>query len=131
MLRRILVLAVVIAIAPGCSTVKGWLGGKNKSKVDEPAELVAIASPIAVAKLWSVSLGEREQRRWLRQHATVANGRVYATDDKGDVVALDAATGKKLWEANAVSLEHHESVMKFWKRETIEAGLTGSPGVGE
>ena len=41
MLRRILLLAVVIAIAPGCSTVKGWLGGKNKSKADQPAELTA------------------------------------------------------------------------------------------
>ena len=131
MLRRILLLAVVIAIAPGCSTVKGWLGGKNKSKVDEPAELVKIASPIGVSKLWSVGLGDGEGRRWLRQHPTFANGRVFATDDNGNLMALDANTGKQLWEGNAVSLERKESSLKFWKREAIEAGLTGSPGVGD
>ena len=43
MLRRILLLALVIAIAPGCSTVKGWFGGGKKSHADEPAELTAIA----------------------------------------------------------------------------------------
>jgi outer membrane protein assembly factor BamB len=131
MLRRILVLAVVIAIAPGCSTVKGWLGGKNKSHVDEPAKLVDISTPIAVSKLWSRGLGDGEGRRWLRQHPTVANGRVYTTDDKGNLMALDAGTGKQLWEGNAVSFQKHGSALKFWKRDAIEAGLTGSPGVGD
>jgi outer membrane protein assembly factor BamB len=131
MLRRILLLAVVIAIAPGCSTVKGWLGGKNKSKAEQPAELVAISSPIGVAKLWSVGVGDGERKRWLREHPTIANGRVYTTDDKGDLKALDANTGKELWSGNAVSFEKHGSKWMIWKREAIEAGLTGSPGVGE
>jgi len=131
MLRRILLLAMVVAIAPGCSTVKGWFGGKTKAKVEQPAELVKIATPIAVAKLWSVDLGDGEERRWLRQHPTFANGRVYATDDNGNLLALDASTGKRVWEGNAVSLERSGSKLKFWKREAIEAGLTGSPGVGE
>lgn len=130
MLRRILFLAAVIALAPGCTTVKGWFGGANKSKVDQPAELTDIASPIGVKQLWSVSLGDGEGRRWLRQHPTWDNGRVYATDDKGNLVALDAATGKELWAANAVSFAATRSKLKFWKREAIEAGLTGSPGVG-
>jgi len=133
MLRRILLLAAIVAIAPGCSTVKGWFGGKTsaKSKLEEPAKLVDIASPIGVSKLWSVDLGDGEEKRWLRQHPSVANGRVYAGDDEGNVVALDANTGKKLWVTNAVSLERSGSKLKFWKREAIEAGLTGSPGVGE
>jgi outer membrane protein assembly factor BamB len=121
----------VVAIAPGCSTVKGWFGGKTTSKVDQPAELVAISSPIGVSKLWSVDLGDGEERRWLRQHPTFANGRVFATDDDGNLLALDAGTGKEVWSGNAVSLERKGSAMKFWKREAIEAGLTGSPGVGE
>lgn len=130
MLRRILLLAVVVALAPGCSTVKGWLGGSKKSKADVPAELVAIASPIGVKQMWSVSLGGGEGRRWLRQHPTVDNGRVYATDDKGNLIALDAATGRELWAANAVSFASDRSKLKFWKKSAVEAGLTGSPGVG-
>ena len=133
MLRRILFLAAVVAIAPGCSTVKGWFGGKSsaKAKAEQPAELVKIASPIGVSKLWSVDLGDGEERRWLRQHAAVANGRVYAADDEGNLIALDANTGKELWSGNAISLEHAGSKLKFWKHEAIEGGLTGSPGVGE
>src|SRR5688572_12049999 len=127
MLRRILFLAAVIALAPGCSTVKGLFGGKNKSKVNQPAELVDIASPIGVTQLWSVGLGDGEGRRWLRQHPTYDSGRVYATDDRGNLIALDAASGKELWAANAVEFASTSSKLKFWKRETIEAGLTGSP----
>jgi len=81
MLRRILFLAMVVAIAPGCSTVKGWFGGKNKSKVDLPAELVAISSPIGVSKLWSVDLGDGEER----QARAVGAGREEETPD-ADVV---------------------------------------------
>jgi outer membrane protein assembly factor BamB len=130
MLRRILFLAAVVAIAPGCSTVKGWLGGANKSKGVQPAELIPIASPIAVSRVWSVNLGDGEGRRWLRQHPTLANGRVYASDDHGNVLAIDAATGKELWASNAVEFASTRSKMTFWKKSTVEAGLTGSPGVG-
>ena len=130
MLRRILFLAAVVAIAPGCSTVKGWFGGHSKSKVAQPAKLTSIASPIAISELWSVNLGDGEGRRWLRQHPTFANGRVYATDDKGNLLALDANSGNELWAANAVEMAGKRSKLKFWHREAIEAGLTGSPGVG-
>ena len=130
MLRRILFLAAVIAIAPGCSTVKGWFGKSTKSKVNEPAELTDISSPIAISQLWSVDLGDGEGKRWLRQHPTWSNGRIYATDDQGNLVAFDAATGRELWAANAVSFASDRSKLKFWKKEAIEAGLTGSPGVG-
>ena len=67
MLRRILFVAILATVAPGCTTVKGWFGGSNKSKANEPTELVDIASPIAVSKLWDVNLGDGEQRLWLRQ----------------------------------------------------------------
>ncbi len=130
MLRRILFLAVVVAIAPGCSTVKGWLGGAKDAKIDVPAELVDIASPVGIAHLWSANLGGGEGKRWLRQRATYANGRIYAVDDRGNLAAFNAATGDELWAANAVSTAASRSKLRFWKREAIEGGLTGSPGVG-
>lgn len=130
MLRRTLFLAVVVALAPGCSTVKGLFGGSSKTKVNQPAELVAVASPIAIKQLWSFNLGDGEGRLWLRQHPTLDGGRVYAVTEGGSVVALDAATGKQLWEANAVVVAPTGSKLKFWKREVSEAGLSSSPGVG-
>jgi outer membrane protein assembly factor BamB len=130
MLRRILLVAALIAVAPGCSTVKGWFGASTKSKANQPTELTKIASPIGVSKLWDVNLGDGEGKLWLRQRPTLDGNRIYATNDDGEVVALDAATGKQVWVANAVSVAKTGSWVKFWKRKAAEAGLTGSPGVG-
>ena len=130
MLRRILILAVVVAIAPGCSTVKNLFGTRS-GKGPQPAELTAIASPIAVSRVWSAKLGGGEGRGWLRQHPTLANGRVYATDDRGNLVAFDASSVNELWAANAVETAKVRSKLKFWQREKAEtAALSGSPGVG-
>ena len=131
MFRRLLLLAALIAVTPGCSTVKGWFGKSTKSKASEPAELTKLASPIGVSKALDFNLGDGEGRRWLRQRPTLDGNRVYATNDDGEVVALDAASGKGIWTANAVSVERTGSWVKFWKRKAPEAGLTGSPGVGE
>ncbi len=130
MLRRTLFLAMVVALAPGCSTVKGWFGGANKTKVNQPVELTDIASPIAVQQLWSYNLGDGEARLWLRQHPALDGNRVYAVNRDGEVVAIDVLSGKQLWAANAVRVEASGSKLKFWKREVSDAGLSGSPGVG-
>jgi outer membrane protein assembly factor BamB len=129
-LRHVLFLSVLVAMTPGCSTVKGWIGGASKSKVNQPTELVKLASPIAVKHLWSTNVGNGEGRRWLRQHPTLDGDRIYAVNDRGELLALDARTGKQLWVANGVAVPGRASKIKFWKRETIEAGLSGSPGVG-
>ena len=129
-LRHALLLSMLVAMTPGCSTVKGWLGGANKSKVNQPTELVKLSSPIAVKHLWSAGVGNGEGRRWLRQHPTIDGDRVYAVNDRGELLALDARTGKELWVANGVNVPGRTSKLRFWKRETIEAGLSGSPGVG-
>ena len=129
MLRRTLFLAMVVALAPGCSTVKDWFG-TSKVKPNEPTELAELASSIAVRQLWSVGIGDGESRLWLRQRPTLDGNRLYAVNDNGEVLAIDAATGKQLWVANAVAVGAKGSKLKFWKREVSEAGLTGSPGVG-
>ena len=130
MLRRILILAMIVAIAPGCSTVKGWFGSSTKSKVNQPTELVKVASPIPITKLWSVSLGDGEGRLWLRQRPALDGGRLYVADDEGSVMALDAATGKRIWMTSAISVEATGNKLVFWRQQTVETGLTGSPGVG-
>ena len=131
MLRRLVFIAALVAVAPGCSTVKGWFGGTSRIKPDQPAELTKLASPIAVKRLWSVGLGDGEGRSWLRQRPTLVGNRIYTTNDEGEVLALDASSGKGIWAANAVSVERTGSWVTFWKRKAPEAGLTGSPGVGE
>jgi outer membrane protein assembly factor BamB len=97
-----------------------------------PAKLTAFTPSVTATTLWKTDVGGGEGRGWLRQHPTVANGRVYTSDGSGNLLALDANTGKELWAANAVEVAAtKKSLLKFWKREKNEpATLSGSPGVG-
>jgi outer membrane protein assembly factor BamB len=117
---------MIVAIAPGCSTVKGWFGSSAKSKVNQPTELVKVASPIPITKLWSVSLGDGEGRLWLRQRPALDGGRLYVADDEGSVMALDAATGKRIWMTSAISVEATGNKLVFWRQQTVETGLTAA-----
>ena len=103
MQRRLLVLALSVVLLSGCSTVKDWFGliGKSNKKNYEPAELVAVANPIAVRRLWSTGVGNGEDRLWLRQHPVLDGGRVYVVNDDGEALAFDAGTGAQVWAAQA------------------------------
>lgn len=129
MLRRIFLIAVAIAFVPGCSTVKGWFHSE-KNKGNEPTPLVAIAAPIAVKQIWSTGIGDGEGDLWLRQRPTLDGNRLYLANDEGEVMALDAGSGRKLWTSRAVEMKAKRSKWTFWKHKALEAGLTSSPGVG-
>jgi len=132
MLRRILFLAALVAVAPGCSTVKNFFGGREADKINAPAKLTAFTPSVTATTLWKANVGDGEGRSWARQHPAIADGRVYVADGKGNLLALDANTGKELWAANAVEVAANKhSLLMFWKHEKNEvARLSGSPGVG-
>ncbi len=80
----------------------------------EPAELVPLKSSIQVNKSWSTKLGGNKKinRPGL---APAGNGaRVFAASSDGIVTALDAITGKPVWQ---VSLGKN-------------TGISGGPGIG-
>lgn len=111
---RIALVACVVIGMTGCSTVRGWFGGKGSDKKSaKPTELVDITPTLNVARLWSADVGAGEGRLGLRQGPVVDGGRVYAAGVKGGVYALDLQTGKAVW--------HHESKLQ----------VSGGPGVGE
>lgn len=119
MWKRIATVAVLVSMLAGCSTIKGWFGGKNAEakKAAEPAELVDFEPSVRVREAWSVNLGDGERRIGARQGPVVADGRVYAAAAEGRVLALDLQTGKRVWE------------FKADKDEGLR--LTGGPGAGE
>ena len=105
---RLFVVLGLLVLATGCNK------SKNKENVEPPAELTEFTPSATVSRVWSTSLGDGERLLGLRQHPVVAEGRVFAADvDKGNLFALDAATGAQLW-----------------KVET-ELPLSGGPGFGE
>lgn len=115
--RSSLVLLCAFALG-GCTTIKGWFGGKkDDGKPNEPVELTDITPTVKVAKLWSANAGKGEGRLGVHQGPIVADGRVYAAAIEGGVRAFDLQTGKQAWE------------YKPEKKSGLR--LSGGPGVGD
>ncbi|NUS37735.1 MAG: outer membrane protein assembly factor BamB [Lysobacter sp.] len=108
----VLLFAVAFALG-GCSTVKGWFGGKKKDEPLAPAALVEFAPSATVTRLWTADAGKGEGRLGARQGPAIADGRVYAAAVHGGVHAFDLQTGKEIW--------RYESKLP----------LSGGPGVGD
>jgi outer membrane protein assembly factor BamB len=129
MLLRILTIALLLSFATGCTTVKGWLGN-DKSRALEPAELTDIASSVATKPAWRVDLGDGQSNLGLRQRPAVEGDRIFVANDAGRLLAIDANTGKSIWDSEIVKTGKQGSRVFFWRRTAIEGGLTGGPGVG-
>lgn len=76
------------------------VAGGRLYAIDVNATVSAFAADTG-AKLWSVTLTDVKKTRAARfgGGVSVDEGRLYATDGLGDVVALDAADGKEVWRA--------------------------------
>jgi outer membrane protein assembly factor BamB len=129
MLQRIVLICLIAFTLNGCSTIKGWFGG-SKTSAAEPAELQKMTNAIAVKRLWSTDVGSGEGKLWLRQKPALSGNKVFAVGDTGRVRAIDAATGKTLWESKALEMKSSGSRLLFWRKHSTETGLTSSAGVG-
>ncbi len=69
----------------------------NSKAVDIPAELVDIKPVLEIRKVWSESLGGGAEYLRPGLQPSVLNGVLYAASYKGEVQALTADTGKRVW----------------------------------
>src|SRR3984885_3959365 len=77
-------------------------GACSKDKaIDEPAKLTPLTRPsLLVKRVWSASVDDKKAVALrLGLGISMANNRVYAAGHRGDVVALDLASGRELWRA--------------------------------
>ena len=130
MLQRIALICLIAFTLNGCSTIKGWFGGSSKNAAAEPAEVKDMANTIAVKRLWSTDVGSGEGKLWLRQKPAIDGNKVLVVDDNGRVRAIDASTGKSLWQTKAIEMKSSGSRLLFWKKRSLETGLTSSVGTG-
>jgi len=89
------------------------LAACSDKPVDPPAELVDIKPTLQVKKLWSDGLGGDAKHLRLGLQPAVADGVVYAASHDGEVIALTADKGRRLW------------------RVKTKLQLGGGPAVGE
>ncbi len=103
-MKRLLPVLAVAALLAAC--------GDSKD-TDPPADLVDIKSTLKVDKLWSYSFGGDADRLRLALRVAVTEGVAYAAGYNGEVAAMSADTGRKLWSVKT------------------KLPLTAGPGVGE
>ena len=96
-MRNLLCLFLASLLVSGCGPLKNLGSGGNASEKTGPAALVAFEQEVNITKLWSSNT--------LSEYASInggirpvlAAGVIYAADSGGNVVAVDAGTGKQIW----------------------------------
>lgn len=102
-------------LCAGCAgmsdSVTRFMGGKDNT--DPPSPLVEFQSKLNVIELWSASVGGGTANQYLKLAPALSKQRLYVADSDGQVEALDATNGARLWSTD------------------VDERITGGPGVGE
>ena len=82
-------------VLSGCG-IMSWFGGDEDPRA--PTALKDLKPEITVTILWSREIGVGTDGRRLNLIPALHGGHLYVADAEGRILALDAATGKVLWE---------------------------------
>lgn len=108
LLRSVALLLLVTVPLSGCS-----IFSKSEDDPRKPAELVNFKPTLKVRRAWSSGIGGGDEVLRLGLVPASDGSTIYAADNDGKVVALDAARGTRLW------------------RSKTRLPLAGGPAVGE
>ena len=90
---RILVLSVLLLSLSACS----WFGGDDEIDLSAPAELIEFNPTLSVKKAWQVNIGSGNSKQGINLVPAIDGELIYAADYKGNVLAVDAGTGRTQW----------------------------------
>ena len=121
MKRSVLVLVVLAFALGGCNWIKS-LG--KKDNVEPPTPLADFTPTVQVQKIWSEGAGDGAGDSGARLAPTLVDGRLYAAGVDGTIEAIDAATGRTLWQKKLG--ERHGW---WWKRGDSTLRWSGGPAV--
>lgn len=103
-MKRALLPLVLLSLAlGGCTWIKS-LGGK-KDNVVPPTPLVELAPTASVSRLWSASIGSGAGKSGAHMNPALDGGRLFVANVDGEIAALDASNGRKLWSTRAKNLQ--------------------------
>ncbi|WP_260295116.1 outer membrane protein assembly factor BamB [Sedimenticola hydrogenitrophicus] len=112
-MMRYLLISLLVLLLSGCGSINpmDWFAEDDNS--EPPAELVELDETVPSRVLWSTSIGGGADKQRVKLVPFIEDDRIYAASRKGEVRALDAATGRALW--------------------SVDTGLeiSGGPGAGE
>ena len=103
-MKKLLFMLSALALLAACGDEDGQ---------EPPTELVDIESTLTIRSEWSQSLGGKGEHLRLALRPELVDGVLYAGAQNGEVIAVNAETGKRLWRTNT------------------ELSLSAGPGVGD
>jgi len=116
----LLVAALAVSLS-GCNWIKS-LG--KKDNVEPPTPLAEFTPSVRVDRVWSEGIGDGAGVSGARMAPFVAADRVYVASVDGSVEALDAATGRTVWQKR---LGGRHGML--WRRTDNSVRWSGGPAV--
>jgi outer membrane protein assembly factor BamB len=96
-LWRLLIISVSVVTLSGCNTLQGWFNSDDGEDLTAPVELERIDATVKLNKQWSISIGDGQGNGFYRITPVLENGVIYAASSDGEVAAIDAIDGNRLW----------------------------------
>jgi outer membrane protein assembly factor BamB len=117
--------AVVLAISlGGCATVSGWFQDEEELEIRKLPEITMAFEPELI---WTTAVGEGVEDYFSRLSPAVSGGKIFAADREGEIVALDAETGKEIWSTNISRKSKESSFTNLYGlfASTVSAKISG------
>ncbi len=127
---RFIILAV-LSVLFGCAATEKvtsyFKGGSDNAEPPNP--LVEIRQLVSVIELWKKNNGVGTDEQYLKLAPVIVNQRLYVADSAGNVGAMDAINGKRLWQKKISASESVDGKSGWFRGSDIH--ITGGPGYGE
>ncbi|MEE3018813.1 MAG: outer membrane protein assembly factor BamB [Pseudomonadota bacterium] len=95
-LFRLLITSVLLLLISGCSTFQEWFGSEEEDAT-APVELERIDTKVKLKKQWSIKIGDGQGDGFYKITPTLVDGVLYVASSDGEVAAISAADGGRLW----------------------------------
>ena len=95
-LCRLLTTSILLLLISGCSTFQEWFGSEEEDAT-APVELERIDTKVKLKKQWSTKVGDGQGDGFYKITPTLVDGVLYVASSDGEVAAISAADGNRLW----------------------------------
>jgi len=95
---RVFILLILLSTGLGCGVkryIDEYIGGIDNA--ESPSPLVDFVEIASLKKIWSQNIGKGSDELFIKLAPTVHGDRIFVADTRGNISALYAATGKKIW----------------------------------
>lgn len=91
---RAFLISILLCLS-GCGGLSEMMGDVDNSI--PPTPLISFFETATVDRVWSSRIGSGTNELYIKLTPALMDGRVFTADTEGDVQALDATTGRRIW----------------------------------